>query len=102
MNPTKLNSKKIKINESLAEYYGAMIGDGCLTKYFVNYYQKWKYCTLMTGHTHDEPYYRNTLQKISIKEFNIKGYIRFRKDENVTRFEIYTKEVFNFFKTCKK
>lgn len=88
----------MEINEGLAEYYGAMIGDGCLSRYFANYDKRWKHCVLMTGHTHDEPYYKKNLQKISIKDFNVKGYIRFRKDQNVTRFEIYDKGVFNFFK----
>ena len=42
MNSTKLNFENIEVNEGLAEYYGAMIGDGCLSKYFANYHKKWK------------------------------------------------------------
>jgi len=98
MNSTKLNFENIEVNEGLAEYYGAMIGDGCLSKYFSTYDNRQRYCVLLTGHTHDEPYYRETIRPITLKEFGIKGCIRFRKDDNTVRFEILSKKVFDFFK----
>ena len=86
-----------KINENLAELYGAMIGDGCLSKYHCNYDNRERHCFLITGHTHEEAYYRQILQPILLKEFGIKGCIRFRKDCKATRFETSSKEIFNYF-----
>ena len=86
-----------KISKGLAEFYGAMIGDGCLSKYFSNYDKKEKFCVLLTGHTHDEPYYRKTIRPIFQKEFGINGCIRFKKKDNVVRFETISKRIFLFF-----
>ncbi|MAG91650.1 hypothetical protein CMO83_03165 [Candidatus Woesearchaeota archaeon] len=97
MNLTKLNLNKNKISEDLAELYGAMLGDGCLSKYFANFDKRYKFCTLITGHYHDEQYYREILQPILFKEFGIKGCIRLRKDSKVVRFETTYKKVFDFF-----
>ena len=88
---------KYKMNEDLAELYGVMMGDGCLSRYFATCEKKEIFCTLITGHTHDEPYYRQVLQPILIKEFGVKGCIRFRKDCNAVRFETTHKHVFDFF-----
>ena len=102
----KLSRKDVKrglkfpseMNEKLAELYGVMLGDGCLSSYFSNYAQKGIFCTLVTGHTHDEPYYSQVLRPILIIEFGVKGCIRFRKDCQVVRFETTHKNVFNFIK----
>jgi hypothetical protein len=88
---------KMKINEDIAEFYGALIGDGCLSRYYSNYDKRNCQILLFTGHTHDAPYYKERLQPILIKEFEKKGYIQFRKDYNVVRFETKSKDVFNFF-----
>ncbi len=87
-----------KINEGLAEVYGALIGDGCLSKYYSNYKKKEIFCLLLTGHYHDEPYYRNTIRPVFYKEFGLNGCIRFRKDSKVVRFETTSKIIFDFFK----
>ena len=87
-----------KLNEDLAELYGAMIGDGCLSNYLSNYEKREIFCTLITGHTHDYHYYKKILQPIMLNEFGIKGCIRFRSDCNATRFETTFKSVFDFFK----
>lgn len=97
----KYINKKIIIlpmNEKLAELYGAMIGDGCLSKYYSNYRKRNEVCFMITGHTHDEPYHRNVLQPILIKNFGIRGYIWLRKKYNAVLFSTSNKEVFNFFK----
>ena len=101
MDSTKINLKNIKISEGLAEFYGAMIGDGCLSKYYANYDKRDKFCVLLTGHTHDEPYYREAIRPIFFEEFGINGCIRFKKKDNVVRFETTTKRIFDFLKKLK-
>ena len=86
------------MNNELAELYGAMVGDGCLSHYYSNYDRKNKICCMITGHIHDEPYHRNILQPILLKNFGIKGYIWIRKKRNATLFSTSNKNVFNFFK----
>lgn len=85
------------INSDFAELFGAMIGDGCLSKYYSNYDNRFKYCVLITGHTHDELYFRNTIRPIFKKLFGINGCIRFKKSDNVTRFETISKRIFDNF-----
>jgi len=97
MNSTKSNLKNIEINPGLAEYYGAMIGDGCLSRYHTKDRKAPRSVVLLTGHTHDEPYYREVIRPIVFKEFGINGYIQFRKEYNVVYFRIESKSVFNFF-----
>ncbi len=88
------STPSIKINKGFAEFYGAMIGDGCLSRYFSSYDNRYKYCVLLTGHTHDEPYYRNTIRPIFRKVFGIDGCIRFKRKDNVVRFETVSKRIF--------
>jgi len=91
-------SKRTKITEGLAEVYGAMLGDGCLSQYFSKCEQRELHCSLLTGNTHDHYYYKKIIQPIFVEEFGIYGCIRFRKKVNAIRFETCKKEVFTFFK----
>ncbi len=86
------------MDTKLAELYGAMIGDGCLSKYYSNYRNKYEFCFMITGHKHDEPYHRNILQPILFRNFGVNGNIRIRKDYNAVLFSTVNKNVFNFFK----
>ena len=86
------------MDEKLAELYGALMGDGCLSLYYSNFDKRKRFCTLFTGHTHDEPYYRNKLQPILLNVFKTKGYIQFRKKSNAVLFLSLKKDVFNYFK----
>lgn len=83
------------LNEDLAEFYGALIGDGCLSKFFSVSDNRFRFCTLLTGHTHDEKYYRDTIQPIVSRTFNVKGHIGFRKEYNSTIFVSYSKPLFD-------
>ena len=88
--------KSIKISKGLAEFYGAMMGDGCLSKYYSNYAKQDIFCILLTGHTHDDKYYEKTIRPIFKKEFGINGCIRYKKKDNVVRFETNSKRIFDF------
>jgi DNA-binding transcriptional regulator WhiA len=88
----------IKINESLSELYGALIGDGCLSSYPVKDRKNNREVVLFTGHLdHDFDYYQNVLYPIIKKEFRINGYLQKRKSFNCIRYVIFSKEVFKFF-----
>ncbi len=69
----------MKITKGIAELFGALLGDGCLSKYYRKGRKNPTYCTLFTGHTHDLPYYNNTIQPLLIKYFSETGRIRKRK-----------------------
>ncbi len=96
MNSTKINSGNIKISEGLAEFYGAMIGDGCLSICNSRSRKKPIHIVLLTGHTHDEPYYRNVIRPIFYKEFGINGYLCFRKPYNMTYFRTDSRRILYF------
>jgi len=85
------------MNKGLAEVYGAMLGDGCLSTYYSNFNQKQNFCTLITGHTHDLMYYEKIIRPIFIREFGTKCYLRVRTERNAILLITLKKSVFNFF-----
>lgn len=88
----------LKLNASLSEVYGALIGDGCLSKYSRKDRPSKQKIVLYTGHLkNDTPYYKNTIKPIFIKKFNTTGYLYERKKYNCVRYITYNKEAFNFF-----
>jgi len=81
-------------NESLSEFIGALIGDGCLSKYWSKYDNRWRYVVAFTGQwNEDHQYYKKIIQPIVLKEFGVRGYIYHRKDDNTVRFFIQSKRV---------
>ena len=83
------------INESLAEFTGALAGDGCLSKYFAKSEKAVRYEVAFTGSIDDFSYYKETLQPILYQTFGVKGRLFLRG--NSTRFHIKNKAVFGFF-----
>lgn len=37
------------LNENLSEFIGALIGDGCLSKYWCKYDNRWRYIIAFAG-----------------------------------------------------
>ena len=94
-----MNSTKINISESLAEVYGALIGDGCLSQYPIRESNNLKRVILFTGHlSHDFDYYVKIIRPVFIKEFNAKGYIQKREKYNCVRYVLSNGVAFEFFK----
>jgi hypothetical protein len=87
----------LTMNKGLAEVYGAMLGDGCLSTYYSKDKQKQEFCTLITGHTHDRAYYERIIRPVFIKEFGTKGYLRARTERNAILMVTLKKSVFDFF-----
>jgi hypothetical protein len=80
------------MNEELAELFGTMIGDGCLSRY-----KSGKCVALLTGNLlHDYDYYINIIQPILRKNFKIEGYVYKRKKRNCVYFWM-GKKVFDYF-----
>jgi len=84
------------LDEKLAEFAGALFGDGCLSKYFVKSENRERYELAFTGSISDFAYYKELLQPTLIASFGVKGRLFLRG--NSTRFHIKSKAVFNFFK----
>lgn len=82
----------------LAELVGVFIGDGCLSRYFSNYDNRWKSVVLFTGNLeNDEEYYERVLRPIVMKNFNVKGYIYFRKSDSTIKYSIFCKKMISYF-----
>lgn len=85
------------MNEKLAEFYGALLGDGCLSQYFTKCDQRTRYCVQLTGHVHDLEYYETVLQPTIRNTFGISGTIRSRRGTQAIIFNILNKSAFAFF-----
>ncbi len=86
----------MEITEELSELFGALLGDGCLSQYKRKGRKTQVYCTLFTGHTHDLPYYENTLNPILIKYFSVNGRIRKRKGIECIILIVTAKHIFDY------
>ncbi len=95
--PIKIKKNKVfmELNEELSEFTGALIGDGCLSKYYSN--NRERYEIAFTGSIKEYEYYKKFLQPTLQKNFGTKGRLFTRK--NSTRFHIVNKKVFEFFST---
>jgi len=85
------------VNEGLAEFIGAFVGDGCLSCYKrsdrngnieeIQFTGSWE---------KDSPYYLEIIQPIVRENFNVSGNIKHRKDDDTVRFRITNKKVISF------
>lgn len=83
-------------SEELAEVYGALLGDGCLSTYKSG--GRRHYVVLFAGHTRDDSYYVGVIRPVFEKIFNFSGYLRYRKDYNSVLLSFHSKKVFDFFR----
>jgi intein/homing endonuclease len=88
--------RRVALTKELAEFTGALLGDGCLSKYFAKSEGIYRYETAFTGGKTDFPYYETFLKPTLMKHFGFKGRLFLRKDGS-TRFHIKSKKVYNFF-----
>ncbi len=85
------------LNENIAEIAGALIGDGCISRYKTKE-GRIRIFLLLSGHSaNDLPYYRNTIMPIFKKEFGVNGRLYLRKDTKAILYWIGNKEVIAYF-----
>ena len=85
------------VNEELAEFVGAFVGDGCLSSYKRSNRKGNIEEIQFTGSWEkDSPYYLAIIQPIVMENFNARGNIKHRKDDNTVRFRITDKKVIAF------
>ena len=85
---------KIRQNRTFCEFYGAIMGDGCLSEYMVREGYK-KYVIILTTDRKRDWDYIRYLKSLVEKEFGIDAYIRDDIKHNVTRLEIRNKSLFD-------
>ena len=86
----------MQLTPDLAEIAGTLIGDGCLSKYFVKKENRFRYVTAFTGSNDEFEYYYNFVQPVIMYNFGVKGRLYLRSD-NSTRYHVVSKKVFDFF-----
>lgn len=81
MNSTKLSLNNFKINEDLAEFYGILIGDGCVSKFRSQ--GRLHYAIRVDGNSlTDIEYYNNHLKPLTERVVNRTVNVKFRKVGN--------------------
>lgn len=88
--------RKVVLSEDLAEFIGALLGDGCLSRYFSNSEGIYRHEVAFTGSNTDFPYYANFLKPTLKNSFGLNGRLFVRKDRS-TRFHIRSKKAYLFF-----
>lgn len=83
----------MELNEEIAEVIGALLGDGCISKYWSKSEGHWRYEVAFTGSADDFEYYKKFIQPVFKKYFNVRGRLFLRRD-NSTRYHIRSRRVF--------
>ncbi len=94
---TFMQKRKTISTQEMAEFTGALLGDGCISKYFSKSEGFYRCEVAFTGSKTDFPYYRDFLQPVIKKYLGVKGRLFTRKDGS-TRFHIRSKRAYNFFR----
>lgn len=82
-------------SEEVAEVYGALLGDGCLSSGC--YAGRERFTVLFTGHTRDTVYYETCIRPVLLRTFGLKGYLHKRKSHNAVLLVYGSRKLFNFF-----
>jgi len=91
--------KDSEIDTDIWELIGICLGDGCLSKYFSKYENRWQYEVLFTGNLKDDTkYYEDCIIPILRSKFDLRTNYHARTKENVIYIAIKSKRIFNFFK----
>lgn len=91
----------MEITEEIAELYGALLGDGCLSCYPRRYRPSKTRVIVLTGHYHDEPYYKHVIQPVFKKISNKTGYLYRKKDCQGIQLTLNCKKTFQYFENLK-
>ncbi len=86
----------MELNEELSEVAGALIGDGCLSKYYANFDKRFRYEIAFTGNNDEYAYYESFIRPVFQKYFGTKGRL-FHSKDNATRFHVIKRNAFDFF-----
>src|SRR3989344_1510567 len=87
----------MEITRDLAEVTGALIGDGCLSKFWSRYDNCFRYEVVFTGSGDELPYYETFVQPVIYKAFGSSSKPFLRPDDGSSRFHIRKRNVFDFF-----
>ena len=80
----KTKEININLNKNLCEFYGALMGDGCLCKFKRKNRKNYGTRIIFTGHKIlDKEYHERYLNELIKEEFNIKPYIYVSKIKNI-------------------
>ncbi len=87
-----------QVDPQIWELVGICMGDGCLSKFFSTYENRWCYQTLFTGNmTDDLHYYLDYVIPILQRRFNLSGYYYKRSSEHVIGIPIKSRLIFDYF-----
>ncbi len=82
-------------NDLAIEFFGVMIGDGCLCKYYSKTDKCNRYMVFITGNSlRDRKYFEDFLIPLVKKTFNVHAYLRTRRTSNTIDIMIRNKEMF--------
>lgn len=85
---------KLVLNKNLCEFYGILMGDGCLSK-FKRSENVTRNQIIISGHKSlDKEYHEEYIKSLIKNEFNLTPYIYCRKKDNVRSFIINNKPFF--------
>ena len=87
----------MKLNEGLAEFVGAFIGDGCMSRYYVQKEKRWRTAVLLTGHWNkDSSYYIEEIKPVLEMNLGVSVRVYHRKDDDTVRCFVNGRKTIDF------
>lgn len=87
-----------EINNDIWELLGIGMGDGCLSKSFSKYEERWLHLFILTGNmTDDREYYETRILPI-LKQFNCNATYHFIPHQNCITIRVNSKVIFDYFR----
>ena len=89
----------MQLNKDLAELTGAILGDGCLSKYWSRSEKRYRYEIAFTSNLDEKQYYQDFIIPAFSNNFGMKGRLLQRKGEHATRYHMKSRKVFSYFQS---
>tara|TARA_Y100000310_G_C20687415_1_gene819989 strand:+ start:1319 stop:2377 length:1059 start_codon:yes stop_codon:yes gene_type:complete len=91
---SKPKEVKFKITKGTCEFFGALMGDGCITKHKLKGKKHYKYIIIFSGHKYlEKKYHEDYLRSLIKNEFNLNSSIALGKKQKVRTLKIFNRSL---------
>ena len=86
--------KPFHLTPEVCEFFGIMLGDGCLSNFHVKKEKRARFCVMITGNKHERDYLENHVSSLMEELFKKKPKVRYDKYNDVLRIIVNSRRIF--------
>ena len=84
----------LQLTPEVCEFFGIVLGDGCLSKFYAKKEKRVRYCVIITNNKHERDYLENHVSSLIGVLFKRKPRVRYDKYNDVIRIIISSRRIF--------